>query len=57
LRGGRRKKNRGGEGRQSGDILTFTDGITDGLIMSVNPSVILGIYRSSSREKNKRNKI
>jgi len=25
---GRRRRNRGGEGRQSGDILTFTEGIT-----------------------------
>jgi hypothetical protein len=27
---GRRRRNRGGEGRQSGHILTFPDGFTDG---------------------------
>jgi hypothetical protein len=38
--------NRGGEGRQSGDILTFADGITDGLILSVILSAILTVNRS-----------
>jgi hypothetical protein len=38
---GRRRRNRGGEGRQSGDILTFVDGIIDILIMSKIPLVIL----------------
>jgi len=38
---GRRRRNKGGEGRQSGDVLTFTDGITDGLISLVMPSTIL----------------
>jgi hypothetical protein len=30
LRLGRRRRNRGGEGRQSWHILTFSDGFTDG---------------------------
>jgi hypothetical protein len=30
LRLGRRRRNRGGEGRQSCHILTFSDGFTDG---------------------------
>jgi hypothetical protein len=38
---GRRRRNRGGEGRQSGDILTFAEGITDKLILLVIPSMIL----------------
>jgi hypothetical protein len=38
---GRRRRNRGAEGRQSGDILTFTVGITDRLLLSEIPSVIL----------------
>jgi len=38
---GRRRRNRGGEERQSGDILTFVDGIIDILIMSKIPLVIL----------------
>ena len=38
---GGRRRNRGGEGQQSGDILTFFEGITDGLILSVIPSAIL----------------
>ena len=42
---GRRRRNGGGECRQSGHIFTFADGITDGFIPSVNtsanPSVIL----------------
>jgi len=40
---GRRKRNRGGEGRQSGDIFTFANGITDIIIMSVIPSAILTV--------------
>jgi hypothetical protein len=43
LRWGRRRRNRGGEGRQSGYILTFTDGIIDGLVLSLNPSVVLTV--------------
>jgi len=39
----RKRRNRGGEGQQSGDILTFPDGITDGLILSVIPSAILTV--------------
>ena len=38
---GRRRRNRGGDGRQSGYILALIDGNTDGLIMSVIPSVSL----------------
>jgi len=38
---GRRKRNRGGESRQSVDILAFTDGITDGHVLSVYLSLIL----------------
>jgi len=38
---GRRSRNRGGEGRQSGDILTFADGIPDGLFLSAIPSANL----------------
>jgi hypothetical protein len=37
---GRRWRNRGGKGRQRGDILAFTNGITDGHILSVYPFVI-----------------
>ena len=37
---GRRRRNRGGEGRQSGHILTFPDGFTDGTSIG-EPSVIL----------------
>jgi hypothetical protein len=32
---GKKRRNRGGEGRQSGDILTFADRITDGRLLSV----------------------
>jgi hypothetical protein len=39
----RRRRNRGGESRQSVDILAFTDGITDGHVLSVYPSVILTV--------------
>lgn len=38
---GRRRRNKGGEGQQRGDILTFFDGFTDGFVASVIPSVIL----------------
>jgi len=37
------KQGRGGEGRQRGDILTFTDGITDIIFSSVIPSAILSM--------------
>jgi hypothetical protein len=40
---GRRRRNRGGESRQSVDILTFTDGITDEHVMLVYPSIILTV--------------
>jgi hypothetical protein len=43
---GRRRRNRGGEGRQSGHILTFADGITDRLLLSEIPSAILTVNRS-----------
>jgi len=43
---GRRRRNRGGKGRHSGYILTFADGITDGLIMLMIPSAILTVNRS-----------
>jgi hypothetical protein len=44
--GGRNRRDRGGEGRQRGDILTFTDGITDENISSVIPSAILTVKGS-----------
>ena len=49
--GGRRRRNRegegrGGEGRQRGDILTFTDRITDIIFSSVIPSAILPVKGS-----------
>jgi len=37
---GRRRRNRERECRQSQYILAFTDGITDGHVLSVYPSVI-----------------
>jgi hypothetical protein len=43
---GRRRRNRGGDSRQSCDILTFADGIIDGLMMSVVPSAILTVIWS-----------
>jgi hypothetical protein len=43
---GRRRRNKGGEGRQSGDVLTFIDGITDGLIPLVMPLAILSVSGS-----------
>jgi len=33
----------GGEGQQSGHILTIIDGITDRLFLSINPAVILSV--------------
>ena len=43
---GRRRRNREGEGRQSGHLLTFTDGLTNGIIPSVSPSAILMVNRA-----------
>jgi len=40
---GRRRRNRGGEGQKSGDIFTFADGITDGLLLSTIPSASLTV--------------
>jgi len=48
---GRRRRNRGGEGRQSGHILTFADIFTDEIILSVSPSVILTVNRARHRTK------
>jgi len=49
LRWGRRRRNRGGEGRQRGDILTFADGFTDGPITSVIPLACLTVNRARHR--------
>jgi hypothetical protein len=38
---GRRRRNRGKESRQSGYILTFTDGITDGHVPSDSMSSVI----------------
>jgi len=56
LRWERRRRNRGGEGRQRGDILTFADGFTDGpipsvifltvMMISVIPSAFLTVNRA-----------
>jgi hypothetical protein len=43
LRCGKRMRNRRRDNRQSGDILTFADEITDRLILLVIPSVILTV--------------
>jgi hypothetical protein len=43
---GRRRRNRGGEGRQSGYILIFADGFTDKIIPSLIPSAILMVNRA-----------
>jgi len=43
---GRRRRNRGGEGRQSGHILTFTNGFTNIIIPSVSLSAILKVNRA-----------
>jgi hypothetical protein len=43
---GRKRRNRGGEGRQSGHILTFTDKLTEKIILSVSPSAILTVNRA-----------
>jgi hypothetical protein len=40
---GRRRRNRGGESRQSVYILAFTDGITDDHVLLVYPSVIMTV--------------
>jgi len=40
---GRRRENRGGEGQQSGYILTLINGNIDGLILSEIPSVSLTV--------------
>jgi hypothetical protein len=39
----RKRRNKGGEERHSGDILTFTDGITDEIFQSELQSVILTV--------------
>jgi hypothetical protein len=39
----RRRRNRGGESRQSGDILTFFEGLTDRHILSVISLAILSM--------------
>ena len=49
LRWGRRRRNRGGEGRLRGDILTFADSFTDGPIPSVIPSARLTANRARHR--------
>jgi len=41
--GGRRRRNRGEEGRRRGDILRFTDGIINENISSVIASTILPV--------------
>ena len=46
LRWGRRRRNRGGESRQSGHILTFADRFTDRIISFVISSAILTINRA-----------
>jgi len=38
-----RRRNRGGESQQSVNILAITDGITDGHVLSVYPSVSLTV--------------
>ena len=38
---GRRRRNGGGKCRQGGHIFTFSDGLTDGITLSVNPSLIV----------------
>jgi hypothetical protein len=43
---GRRRRNRRGEGRQIGHILTFTNRLTDRIIPSVSPSAILTVNRA-----------
>jgi hypothetical protein len=40
---GRTRRNRGGEGRQRGDILTFTDEITDIIFSYMIPMAILPV--------------
>jgi hypothetical protein len=43
MQGGRRSRNRGGEGRWLGHILNITNGINDEMILPVNPSAILSV--------------
>ena len=43
---GRRKRNRGGEGRYSGHRLSFVDGFTDRILASMSPSAILTVNMS-----------
>jgi hypothetical protein len=49
LRWGKRRRNMGGEGRQSGDILTFAEGFIDINIPSVIPSANLTANRARHR--------
>ena len=42
--GGRRRRNKGWEGRWPGHILINTNGITDKIIPSVTPLAILSVY-------------
>ena len=49
LRWERRRRNRGGEGRWRGDILTFVDGFIDGTIPSVILSASLTVNRARHR--------
>jgi len=44
---GRRRRNRGGEGRWSGHILTFTDGFTDGYFVDETVDDSDGIINTS----------
>ena len=46
---GRRRENKGGEGRQSGHILTFADGFTDKIIPFVIMSAILMVNKARHR--------
>jgi hypothetical protein len=48
---GRRRRNRGGEGQQRDNILTFINEITDGNIALVIPSVILMVKGSRHCKK------
>jgi hypothetical protein len=43
MQGWGRMRNRGGSGRQCGDILTFTNRITDEIFPSVIPTAILPV--------------
>ena len=46
---GRRRRNGGGECRQSGHIFTFVDGLTDGIIPSVNTSAKQSVILTGNR--------